>query len=51
MPGFGTTKKTRGNALALAEALGASIEEIRIHKAVSQHFADIGHDPSSYNFV
>lgn len=47
MPGFGTTKKTRGNALALAEALGASIEEIRIHKAVSQHFADIGHDPSS----
>lgn len=44
MPGLGTTKRTRSNALALAEILGASIEEIRIHKAVSQHFADIGHD-------
>lgn len=45
MPGFGTTKTTRGNAVALAETLGVSIQEIKIHKAVRQHFEDIGHDP------
>ncbi len=45
MPGFGTTKNTRGNAMALAEILGVSIQEIKIHKAVRQHFEDIGHNP------
>ncbi len=51
MPGFGTTKRTRGNALALAAALGTSTEEIRIHKAVKQHFADIGHDGETYDIA
>ena len=45
MPGFGTTKRTKGNALRLAEALGAETREIPIGPAVKRHFADIGHDP------
>ena len=45
MPGFGTTGRTKGNARKLAESLGTSLEEIRINKAVSQHFRDIGQDP------
>lgn len=44
MPGFGTTGRTKTNALKLAELLGTSVEEIRIHKAVLQHFRDIGQD-------
>lgn len=44
MPGFGTTKKTKSNAAKLAEALCVSFEEIKIDKAVKQHFSDIGHD-------
>lgn len=51
MPGFGTTKRTRGNALRLASALGTSTEEIRIHKAVRQHFADIGHNPETLDIT
>lgn len=45
MPGFGTTKHTKGNAGKLAESLGISFEEISINKAVTQHFKDIGQDP------
>ncbi len=45
MPGFGTTGRTKGNAKKLAEALGVTLEEIRITKAVQQHFRDIGQDP------
>ncbi|MCR4441317.1 MAG: NAD(+) synthase [Peptococcaceae bacterium] len=49
MPGFGTTDKTRENALALMKALGVSIREIDIRKACFQHFEDIGHDPGIYD--
>ena len=45
MPGFGTTETTRHNASALADILGVPLQEIRIHEAVQQHFADIGHNP------
>ncbi len=45
MPCFGTTKRTKGNAELLAEALGTSFEEIDIRKSVLQHFEDIGHSP------
>jgi NAD+ synthase (glutamine-hydrolysing) len=45
MPGFGTTKRTHGNAERLAEALGAELREIPIGPAVERHFQDIGHDP------
>lgn len=44
MPGFGTSKRTKGNADLLCEGLGLSIETISIVKACRQHFKDIGHD-------
>jgi len=46
MPGFGTTKRTKGNAVQLAKALGVELRTISIAKAVEQHFKDIGHDPA-----
>ena len=45
MPGFGTTGRTHKNAVALMNALGITVKEIRIADAVMQHFADIEHDP------
>lgn len=46
MPGFGTTGRTHGNAVALCRQLGADWREIDIRPACLQHFADIGHDPA-----
>ena len=46
MPGFGTTARTKSNAQTLAEQLGTDFREVSIHKAVEQHFSDIGHDPT-----
>lgn len=45
MPGFGTTHRTRNNAVELAKLLGVELRTIDIRKACLQHFADIGHDP------
>ena len=45
MPCFGTTSRTKSNAEKLAEAYGARLECVDIKAAVTQHFADIGHDP------
>lgn len=44
LPGFGTTKRTRGNAEKLVAELGATLRVIPIHDAIKQHFSDIGHD-------
>ena len=41
MPCFGTTSRTKNNALALMTALGITSKEISIEKAVLQHFKDI----------
>ncbi|MCP3175517.1 MAG: NAD(+) synthase [Desulfuromonadales bacterium] len=49
MPGFGTTRRTRGNAEKLAELLGVTLRVIPIDQAVRQHFADIGHDASLHD--
>ncbi len=49
MPGFGTSKRTRSNAGALAELLGAELREISIVPGVEQHFRDIGHDPACHD--
>ena len=45
MPGFGTTHRTRNNAVELAKLLGVELRTVDIRKACLQHFADIGHDP------
>ena len=44
MPGFGTTKRTKNNAVLLAELLGVELRTVDIQKACLQHFQDIGHD-------
>lgn len=49
MPGFGTSARTRGNAGALAERLGAELREVSIVPGVEQHFRDIGHDPAVHD--
>lgn len=49
MPGFGTTDRTYDNAMALMKALGITIREISIVKAVNQHFEDIGHDAAVHD--
>ena len=46
MPGLGTTKRTKSNAVDLMEALGVTMREISVVPAVEQHFKDIGHDPA-----
>ena len=51
MPCFGTTSRTKSNALALATALGCTVREIDIKRAVSLHFEDIGHEEGNYNVV
>ena len=49
MPGFGTTGKTKGNSLALMEAMGVTARTVPISAAVLKHFEDIGHDPKVLN--
>ncbi len=49
MPGFGTTGRTKGNALALMRELGADMREIPIAESVRLHFRDIGHSEEERN--
>ncbi|MBE6886193.1 MAG: NAD(+) synthase [Ruminococcaceae bacterium] len=46
MPCFGTSGRTKGNAISLCEGLGVTLRTVEIAASVTQHFADIGHDPS-----
>lgn len=43
MPGFATSDHTKSNAIALAEAVGASIETIDIRDAANEMLEKIGH--------
>jgi NAD+ synthase (glutamine-hydrolysing) len=45
MPGFGTTQRTRINALALMRHLGVAAETIDISELTLQTFEEIGHAP------
>ena len=51
MPCYGTTDRTYQNAVQLTKQLGATLKEIRINRAVEQHFKDIEHDPNNHNVV
>ena len=44
MPGFGTTRRTKGNAHLLARALGTTLDEIDITASTTRHLNDLGHD-------
>ncbi len=46
MPCFGTTKRTKSNAIRLCESLGVTLKEIDISRAVGVHFEDLGIDMS-----
>lgn len=43
MPCFGTTDRTRDNAVELAQQLGTTLRHIDISQSVLSHFRDIGH--------
>jgi len=45
MPGFGTTPRTRANAVTLMEQLGVSAETIDISALAIQAFQEMGHAP------
>jgi len=49
MPCFGTSDRTYQNALELMKTLGITAKEINIRAAVTQHFADIGHDEAKHD--
>ncbi len=51
MPGFGTGDRTYNNAVALVKSLGATLREITIDKAVTQHFTDIGHNGKTHDIA
>ena len=42
MPGFGTTRRTKGNAHKLCKALGIDLETIDIVPTCRRHFRDLG---------
>ncbi len=51
MPGFGTTLKTKNNALSIMQAAGVTIRTVHIGGAVNRHFRDIDHDPENRDTV
>lgn len=51
MPCFGTTDRTKNNAIALSEELGATLRIIPIGEAVLKHFEAIGHDSKDTSVV
>jgi len=51
MPCFGTTERTKSNALELAQELGCTVRTIDIKASVKQHFSDISHGEDNYDVV
>ncbi len=51
MPCFGTSSRTKSNAIIVAEQLGAEVRVIDIGKSVYQHFDDIGHAHDDYSIA
>ena len=51
MPCFGTTDRTKNNAITIAERLGAELRVIPIGESVKKHFETIGHDFDDHTVV
>ena len=49
MPCFGTTDRTKNNAVILAEKLGTTLRTVDISASVRSHFKDIGHDMADHS--
>ncbi len=51
MPCFGTSSRTKSNAVVVAEQIGAEVRVIDISASVYQHFDDIGHAHDDYSIA
>lgn len=51
MPCFGTTSRTKSNAIVVSEQLGADVRIIDIGESVNKHFDDIGHAKDDYSIA
>jgi NAD+ synthase (glutamine-hydrolysing) len=51
MPGFGTTERTKSNAVTLCEALGVTLRAVDISDLARQEFDAIDHDPDDHSVV
>ncbi len=51
LPCFGTSSRTKSNAIVVAEQLGCEVRVIDIGKSVLQHFDDIGHAHDDYSIA
>ncbi len=51
MPCFGTSSRTKSNAVIVAEQWGCEVRIIDIGKSVYQHFDDIGHAHDDYSIA
>jgi len=49
MPGFGTTSRTKSNAVKLCEALGVTLKEVDITELSLKEFEAIEHDPAEHS--
>lgn len=49
MPGFGTTSRTKSNAIKLCETLGVTIKEIPISDMSLKEFEALGHDKNIHD--
>jgi len=49
MPCFGTTDRTKNNAVILAERMGTTLRTVDISNSVRSHFKDIGHDMEDHS--
>ncbi len=51
LPCFGTTSRTKSNAIVVAEQWGCEVRVIDIGNSVNQHFDDIGHARDDYSIA
>jgi len=49
MPCFGTTERTKSNAVRMSELLGVTLMTVDIGEAVTLHLRDIGHDINDHS--
>lgn len=49
MPCFGTTQRTRSNAVILAERIGVDLRTVNISESVRSHFRDIGQSEDDHD--
>ncbi len=51
LPCFGTSSRTKSNAIIVAEQIGAEVRVIDIGESVYKHFDDIGHAHDDYSIA